>query len=207
MANAKWLMVNSEFASSVVPAALQHIDFKKKKFIVSPSGGKVGVKTLPAKAGNTNEHFLEGYRSFVFNPIVQIALRRTSLFDMTPGATAASNRNLLFIGLSVLLFLLACATPCLEMSQKSDPTWYGLRILVLGWMGVLVGQFAWLANPLWLLGLITFALRKWRVALIALGASLLFAANTLLLFVMPLPADESNINHTSLVRLRIGFYL
>lgn len=126
---------------------------------------------------------------------------------MTQVSITDSGRNHLFIGLSVLLFLLACATPCLEMSQKSDPTWYGLRILVLGWMGVLVGQFAWLANPLWLLGLITFALRKWRVALIALGASLLFAANTLLLFVMPLPADESNINHTSLVRLRIGFYL
>lgn len=126
---------------------------------------------------------------------------------MTQGSIAVSNRNHLFIGLSVLLFVMACATPCLEMSQKSDPTWYGLRILVLGWMGILAGQFAWLANPLWLLGLITFALRKWLVTLIVLGFSLLFAANTLLIFVMPLPADESNINHTSLVRLRIGFYL
>ncbi len=126
---------------------------------------------------------------------------------MSQGSIAASNRNHLFIGLSLLLFLLACATPCLEMSQKSDPTWYGLRILVLGWLGILVGQFAWLANPLWLIGLITFVLRKWLATLIVLGFSLLFALNTLLLFGIPLPADESNVNHTSLVRLRIGFYL
>lgn len=127
--------------------------------------------------------------------------------DMTQGATAVSNRNYLFVGVSLLLFVMACATPCLEMSQKSDPVWYGLRILVLGWMGFLAGQFAWFANPLWLIGVVAFAFRKWSVALISLGLALFFALNTLLLFVMPLPADESKINNTSLVRLRIGFYL
>ncbi|MFN0112860.1 MAG: hypothetical protein ACKVZH_28705 [Blastocatellia bacterium] len=126
---------------------------------------------------------------------------------MTQGATTESGRNHLFVGVSLLLFVMACATPCLEMSQKSDPVWYGLRILVLGWMGFLAGQFAWFANPLWLIGTVAFAFRKWSVALISLGLALFFALNTLLLFVMPLPADESKINNTSLVRLRIGFYL
>lgn len=126
---------------------------------------------------------------------------------MTEGATTEPGRNHLFVGISLLLFVMACATPCLEMSQKSDANWYGLRILILGWMGVLVGQLAWFANPLWLIGATAFALQKWSVALISLGTALFFALNTLLLFVIPLPADESKINNTSLVRLRIGFYL
>ena len=37
------------------------IDFKKKKFVVPPSGGSVGRRNLPAKAGTTNNHFLEYY--------------------------------------------------------------------------------------------------------------------------------------------------
>lgn len=127
--------------------------------------------------------------------------------DMTQGATAESGRNHLFIGISLFLFVMACATPCLEMSQKSDPVWYGLRIMLLGWMGPLAGQFAWFANPLWLIGAVAFAFRKWNVALISLGLALLFALNTVLLFVIPLPADESKVNTTSLVRLRVGFYL
>jgi len=126
---------------------------------------------------------------------------------MTQGSIAGPDRNVVFVGASVLCFAAACALPCLEMSQKSDPVWYGLRILVLGWMGILVGQFAWLANPLWAFGLVAVAFRKWTLALVMLGLSLLFALNTLLLFGISLPADEGNVNHTSLVRLRIGFYL
>jgi hypothetical protein len=125
---------------------------------------------------------------------------------MTNGSFFATTRQQVFIGVSLLLFLLACVTPCLEMSQKSDPVWYGLRILVLGWMGFLAGQFAWYANPLWLIGLCLLAFRKWSAAAIFSGLSLLFALNTLLMFVMPLPADESKVNTTSLMGLRIGFY-
>lgn len=126
---------------------------------------------------------------------------------MTQGSYLTSSRQQALIGASLLLFALACATPCLEMSQKSDPVWYGLRILILGWMGFLAGQFAWFANPLWVIGLCLLAFRKWSAAVVVSGLSLLLALNTLALFVMPLPADESKVNTTSLVRLRIGFYL
>lgn len=125
---------------------------------------------------------------------------------MTNGSFLTTTRPQTIIGICLLLFVLACATPCLEMSHKSDPVWYGLRILVLGWMGILVGQFAWLANPLWVVGLCLLAFRKWSAAAIVSGLSLLFALNTLALFVMPLPADEASVNKTSLVQFRIGFY-
>ncbi len=126
---------------------------------------------------------------------------------MTNGSFLTTTRRQTIIGISLLLFVLACATPCLEMSQKSDPVWYGLRILVLGWMGFLAGQFAWFANPFWVIGLCLLAFRKWSAAAIVSGLSLLFALNTLVMFVMPLPADESNVNKTYLVQFRIGFYL
>ncbi len=107
----------------------------------------------------------------------------------------------------MLLYLIACATPCLEVTQKSDPVWPGLQILAIGWLGVLVGQFAWLANPLWMAGMLFFVFRKWMVTLIFSGPALLFALNTLTMFVTELPADEAGINTFHLVRLRIGFYL
>ena len=120
---------------------------------------------------------------------------------------AASNPHRLFIGFSVFLYLAACVAPCLEVTQKSDPVWPGWQILLMGWLGVLVGQFAWLANPLWLGGLIFFALRKWTVALILSGLAILPTFNTLTMFVTELPADEGGMNTFHLVRLRIGFYL
>jgi hypothetical protein len=40
-----------------------NIDFKKKKFVVPPSGGSCGQRNIPAEAGTTNKHFLEGYSS------------------------------------------------------------------------------------------------------------------------------------------------
>lgn len=127
--------------------------------------------------------------------------------DMNQGTLAVSRQNRVFIGISVVLYLIACATPCLEVSQKSDPVWLGLQILVMGWLGILVGQFAWLANPLWLAGLLFFAFRKWMAALILSGLALVFALNTFTMFVTELPADEGGMNTFHLVRLRIGFYL
>ncbi len=125
---------------------------------------------------------------------------------MNPNPPTIFQRNQFYVALSVALFVLACVTPCLEMSRKSDPVWYGLRILSLGWLGILVGQVAWFANPLWLISVLLLASRKWIAAIIFSGLALLVAANTLLLFVMPLPADESGMNKTSLERFRIGFY-
>jgi hypothetical protein len=125
---------------------------------------------------------------------------------MNQGATAVSHQNRVFIVISVFLYLIACATPCLEVSQKSDPVWYGLRILVIGWLGILVGQFAWLANSLWLAGIVFFVFRKWMATMIFSGLSLLFALNTFTMFVSELPADEGGVNKFHLVHLRIGFY-
>ncbi len=80
-------------------------------------------------------------------------------------------------------------------------------VLFLGWMGPLVGQFAWYANPLLLLGMITFMFRKWIATLVFIVLTLLMAANTFLLFFQEVPADEAGVNMLMLQNLHIGFYL
>jgi hypothetical protein len=116
-----------------------------------------------------------------------------------------------FIVLAVSLFLfgLACASPTLIFlrNDTTEETWAGYMVLFLGWMGPLVGQFAWYANPLLLLGMITFVFRKWIATLVFIVLTLLMAANTFLLFFQEVPADEAGVNMLTLQNLHLGFYL
>jgi hypothetical protein len=108
---------------------------------------------------------------------------------------------------SLLLYALACATPCLEF-QKDGRLWIwnGLDSLGGGWIGLFFSQFAWLANPLWLAGLLLLAWRRWTAAMICALLALLFAANTFLLLHKQLPGDEGGMTRMELQRLLVGFY-
>src|SRR5688572_10303070 len=72
------------------------------------------------------------------------------------------------LAVSLALFGVACASPTLIFLRNgtTEETWAGYMVLFLGWMGPLVGQFAWYANPLLLLGMITFVFRKWIATLV-----------------------------------------
>ena len=92
---------------------------------------------------------------------------------------------------SLALFANALALPALAFrhSETGVAAWRGGELLVSGWMAVLAGQFAWLANPLWLAGLVCFFFRFHVTAIVLAGLSLAFAAHTFVLFNTPLPAD------------------
>ncbi|HXH03281.1 MAG TPA: hypothetical protein VNN09_08165 [Candidatus Competibacteraceae bacterium] len=112
-------------------------------------------------------------------------------------------------GLSLLLYALACASPALEFVPSADGPQVarGLNLLALGWLGVLVLQFAWLANPLLWLAWTLLLLRRRRGAALCAGLALVVATDTLRLFHTPLPADISGGNHQQLQALAIGFWL
>lgn len=113
---------------------------------------------------------------------------------------------ILFTGLA--FFLIACACPALLFRHTGGTidVWEGGKALGLGWMGLLVGQFAWCANPVMVLSLIFLLFRRWLAATILALVALAIAANTLLLFSQEIPADEANTYKLRLEHLGIGFY-
>lgn len=112
------------------------------------------------------------------------------------------------LGLSIFFFAVACATPALKFTpnQSDDGLMYGLWVLAIGWMGILVDQYGWLANLLLGLSYLLLIFRLWLPALIVNLFTLFVAAQTLTLFGQELPADESNVNKMTLEYLGVGFY-
>ena len=121
----------------------------------------------------------------------------------------------IYIGQAVVLltslacYALACIFPALNFVNSGngpDPM-NGLNILLLGWMGVFIGQFAWFANPFIALSALILLFRQWLAAIIAILIGLAISLNTFALFGQEIPADEANVNKLTLVSLGPGYYL
>lgn len=109
---------------------------------------------------------------------------------------------------SLFLYLAACTLPCLEFRNGTIEVYYGYSILLQGWMAVLVGQVAWLANPAWLASMGFFIFRRWTLSLAFAALSLIFAAGSFLInrkSIVVLPDTPGR--NLELSSLRIGFYV
>jgi hypothetical protein len=103
----------------------------------------------------------------------------------------------LVITLAGACYVAACALPALDFqtvyhqSGNTEPSVYsGAGLLLLGWLAIFSGQFAWLANPLLICSLILTALRRWLAAVIVALAALLATADLVLLNRQHIPANE-----------------
>jgi hypothetical protein len=105
-------------------------------------------------------------------------------------------------------FLTACACPALVFKNTNGSTeaMYGFSVLVVGWLGILVGQVAWYANFVIGLSLIFLLFRRWLTAALLALVAVAIAADTLLLFSKEIPADEGGVNKMYLVHIGPGFY-
>ncbi len=110
------------------------------------------------------------------------------------------------LGLVVLMYLIACATPALEFNDPDDAIYYGFRIVIVGWLGALIGQFGWFANLFLLVGIFLLLFRRWIATFVSTVLGLAIALQTLMLFSQPVPADEAGIRHVELQHIKIGFY-
>ena len=91
-----------------------------------------------------------------------------------------NTRTLVLIG-SVLLFLASLTQPAYYLAGDNPESWsasWGL--LLIGWMGVFYGVFAWVANPLLLLSWFLCLRGELRAAWIASTAAALLALSFLL---------------------------
>lgn len=112
---------------------------------------------------------------------------------------------------AAVLFLMACATPALDLrgtdAPESQNIWWGWQALILGWLGMLGGDFAWLANVFFLSALICLGFGRWRTAMVFAVVALVFAADTLRLTAAGVPSDEGGTGKLVLHQVLIGCYL
>lgn len=113
------------------------------------------------------------------------------------------------LGLSVILFVAACLLPAMEMKKPNGATEQvpGFLLLLIGFMGLIVLQFAWLANLLLLAGAITLCVGARRPAAICGRLAVLLSLQTLMLLGSQMPSDAPSSQWETWHRPCIGFYL
>jgi hypothetical protein len=112
----------------------------------------------------------------------------------------------LVLAITMVIYLIACSTPALEFNDADDPIYFGFRIVVIGWLGAFIGQFAWFANLFLLVSIFLLLFRWWISTFVSSVLALLMALQTFLLFSQKVPANEAATRYIELQSLKIGFY-
>jgi hypothetical protein len=120
-----------------------------------------------------------------------------------------------WLQISLLLYLVACCTPALELETTSREhlapaahvTMWGFQILLRGYTGIFWGIIAWFANPLWVGALLLVRFKQVKVALAVSLASLVIALTTFWAIGKDLAVWESDIYHQHPSALLPGCYL
>jgi len=123
--------------------------------------------------------------------------------------------RLVVIGVILAVYLVACCCPALKFDHyypgnsapQSSDTWFGWTALFLGWLGILVGSIAWLAN--FLLGITVVLLLcglRWAT-LISSAATVLLSLDFFPIFSANIPADEGGVGRAVLRPPEIGVWL
>jgi hypothetical protein len=104
---------------------------------------------------------------------------------------------------SLVLYIAACALPTMVFNKQM---WRGYEVLLSGWMGVFLGQFAWFANFFWWLGLVLTFLRRWFLTMAATALAFLIASDAFSFIGKTVPLDEAFVNTMIFKSYDIGFY-
>jgi hypothetical protein len=124
--------------------------------------------------------------------------------ERRPAPASTDPLKRLVVSASVVLFALSLVLPALgegELGVRVEP---GYMILGTGYFGVLFGQLAWFANPLWVAGLVYLIRRRWKAAAICASLAVVLAAESFLLYSTGFPSDSGA---TIPVRLLAGFWV
>lgn len=111
--------------------------------------------------------------------------------------------SLAVILVSLVLYVIACATPAMVFDKE---TWRGYEVLLSGWMGVFLGQFAWFAHFFWWLSLVLAFLRRWFLTMAATALAFLIALDAFSFVGKTVPLDEAFVKTMLFQSYHIGFY-
>lgn len=107
--------------------------------------------------------------------------------------------RLLVLAISLAFYLTACALPAMTLENRD--VWYGWATLLMGWMGLFIGQFGWLANFPYLAALITLLCRQWRTTAILTAVAFLIGLHAFALLNREIPLDEGGVNKGTIVAI------
>jgi hypothetical protein len=118
------------------------------------------------------------------------------------------NGHLIAVAIAGGLYGVALVLPALVFSRGSAlETKPGYECLLMGWMGIFVGQFAWFANvPLVIAALLTL-LRKHIAAAILASLAVAIGQLTWMLYLAPLPGDEGGVTKLDFQYPHAGFFV
>jgi hypothetical protein len=111
--------------------------------------------------------------------------------------------SLAVILVSLILYVLACALPAMVFDEQ---TWRGYEVVLSGWMGVFLGQFAWFANFFWWLSLVLTLLRRWFLTIAATALACFIAFDAFSFIGKQVPLDEAFVNTMLFKSYDFGFY-
>lgn len=121
------------------------------------------------------------------------------------------NISKILLGLSLLLYVASCLTTALIFKREGAPDEFmpGWNVLAVGWVGVLLNQWGWFANPFWLVALVCGFLRFFKAGKIIVCTGLVISVvSIVMLYSQEIPANEGMVGPPSkLSSLGIGFWL
>ena len=123
-----------------------------------------------------------------------------------PGQQPSARSRALILLSFVVVFGVASIMPAFYLDHEPY-VWRGVHLLVLGVMGLKMGQYGWLANPLVLVALIG-VMKGWRrvVPVLSVGA-MLTGLHTLTVFGRDLQVGAHTYNVLHVIALGPGFYV
>jgi hypothetical protein len=114
--------------------------------------------------------------------------------------------RLAVIGVSLLLYIVACAAPAVYFDSESHPSWPGLMTLILGLFALLEGQLAWLANPVYAVALLLPLFRQWMATVVLAVVAFLIALLSFTIVGTTVPLDEASVNKAIATGLGPGYF-
>jgi len=123
---------------------------------------------------------------------------KKSLYEQLLSDLSLTTRLIIYVGLA--FFLLSLLLTALFTSGEDIQ---GYWILVLGWIGLVIFQFSWFANPLNLLALLIVSQRP-VIALLLSTVAFLLASQTFVFVEIPTGTSSGKIH---IKELGLGFYI
>lgn len=122
-----------------------------------------------------------------------------------PLPEAPPRRPWILAALTLVIYAISLFPPALYLENEAD--WTGGAVLLMGWLGPLIGQFGWLANLPWFVALVLLIFRQWASAFILSLFAFLVGFSSLTIVHKEMLLDEGGVNKAVVMGLGPAFYV
>ena len=101
-------------------------------------------------------------------------------------------------------FLISLALPGVTLDDGT--VWFGAHLLGIGWLGVFLGQFGWIANGFWLFAMLFLPLRLRVTTLVFTILAVLASLSSFTLIGAKIPMDEAGVKEATALSFGPALY-